>query len=304
MVPEQIEREVVIAAPIERVWATITRPEHVGAWFGDAGAEIDLRPGGAMTITWKSHGTSHAVVERVEAPRVFAYRWARPAHQEVREGNSTLVEFILAPEGDGTRLRVVESGFRALELTPEEQAGYAEGNTRGWRSEIDELVGYIAAAVIETGAGGAPFVPDSIQREVVIAAPIERVWATITQAEHVGTWFGDAGAEIDLRPGGVILIHWADYGTGYGFVERVEPPRAFSFRGALIGHTEVRADNSTVVEFTLSEEGDGTRLRVVESGFRSLAVPADEAAKQAEGNVEGWRIKTAELAEYVAGVAA
>ena len=91
MVPEQIEREVMVAAPIERVWAVVTQPEHVGSWFGDAGAEIDLRPGGAMTITWGKHGTAHAVVERVEAPRVFAYRWARPAHQEVREDNSTLV---------------------------------------------------------------------------------------------------------------------------------------------------------------------------------------------------------------------
>lgn len=147
-------------------------------------------------------------------------------------------------------------------------------------------------------------VPERIEREVVIAAPIERVWATITRPEHVGAWFGDAGAEIDLRPGGVINIHWAEYGTGYGVVERVEPPRVFSFRGALLGHTEVRADNSTVVEFTLSPEGHGTRLRVVESGFHTLAIPAEEAAKQAEGNVEGWRIKTAELAEYIAAVSA
>jgi uncharacterized protein YndB with AHSA1/START domain len=147
-------------------------------------------------------------------------------------------------------------------------------------------------------------VPERIEREVVIAAPVERVWATITQAEHVGRWFGDAGAEIDLRPGGAIIIRWKDYGTGYGIVERVEPPRVFAWRGALIGHTEVRADNSTLVEFTLSPEGGGTRLRVVESGFHTLAIPADEALKQAEGNVEGWRIKMDELAAYVAGVAA
>jgi uncharacterized protein YndB with AHSA1/START domain len=144
-------------------------------------------------------------------------------------------------------------------------------------------------------------VPEQIEREVVIAALIERVWAVVTQPEHVGTWFGDAGAEIDLRPGGTILIHWKDYGTGYGIVERVEPPHVFAWRGALIGHTEVRADNSTVVEFTLTPEGGQTRLRVVESGFHTLALPADEAAKQAEGNVEGWRIKTEELAAYVAG---
>jgi uncharacterized protein YndB with AHSA1/START domain len=147
-------------------------------------------------------------------------------------------------------------------------------------------------------------VPEQIEREVVIAAPIERVWDVITQPEHVGSWFGDAGAEIDLRPGGTILIHWKEYGTGYGIVERVEPPHVFAWRGALLGHTEVRDGNSTRVEFTLAAEGDGTRLRVVESGFDRLEIPAGEALKQAEGNVEGWRIKTAELAAYVEGLAA
>jgi uncharacterized protein YndB with AHSA1/START domain len=147
-------------------------------------------------------------------------------------------------------------------------------------------------------------VPEQIEREVLIAAPIERVWAVITEAEHVGTWFGDAGAEIDLRPGGTILIHWKDYGTGYGIVERVEPPHVFSWRGALIGHTEVRADNSTLVTFTLTAEGDQTRLRVVESGFHTLGIPMEERISQAEGNVEGWRTKTAELAAYAEGVAA
>ena len=147
-------------------------------------------------------------------------------------------------------------------------------------------------------------VPERIEREVMISAPIERVWAVVTQPEHVGTWFGDAGAEIDLRPGGVIITHWAEHGTGYGIVERVEPPHVFAWRGALLGHTEVRPDNSTVVEFTLTAEGDQTRLRVVESGFHTLAIPADEAMEQAEGNVEGWRIKMDELAAYVGGVAA
>ena len=144
MVPEQIEREVTIAAPVERVWAVITQPEHVGSWFGDAGAEIDLRPGGAMTITWAEHGLCHGVVERVEPPRVFAWRWARPMHQAVRDGNSTRVEFTLTPDDGQTRLRVVESGFRGLELSPEEQARYAEGNTEGWRMELDELAAYVA----------------------------------------------------------------------------------------------------------------------------------------------------------------
>ena len=34
MKPDRIERDIVIAAPIERVWKVLTAPEHVGVWFG------------------------------------------------------------------------------------------------------------------------------------------------------------------------------------------------------------------------------------------------------------------------------
>src|SRR5690349_22705148 len=112
MVPEQIERETVIAAPVERVWALLTEAEHLGRWFADAGAEIDLRPGGAMALRFEGHGTVHGRVVEVEPPRRLAYRWG-PLGDLTAE-NSTLVEFTLKPEGDGTRLRVVESGFDAL----------------------------------------------------------------------------------------------------------------------------------------------------------------------------------------------
>ena len=44
MVADRIEREITIAAPIERVWSILTEAEHIHGWFADA--EIDLRPGG------------------------------------------------------------------------------------------------------------------------------------------------------------------------------------------------------------------------------------------------------------------
>ncbi|HEX6049339.1 MAG TPA: SRPBCC family protein [Gemmatimonadaceae bacterium] len=144
MVPDRIEREISIDAPVERVWDVITQGEHVGKWFGDVTAEIDLRPGGRFTCTWAEHGTVFGIVERVERPRVFAYRWARPLGAEVQSGNSTLVEFTLVPDGTGTRLTVVESGFRDLDLTDEERAKYAAGNVEGWKSELNELVEYLA----------------------------------------------------------------------------------------------------------------------------------------------------------------
>jgi uncharacterized protein YndB with AHSA1/START domain len=145
MVPDQIEREIVIDAPVQRVWELITQAEHLGRWFGDAGAEVDLRPGGALVLRWAEHGTSHGRVVAVEPPGRFSYRWAPfkdPGGEEPVEGNSTLVEFTLAAEGDGTRLRVVESGFASLATSDERRAQNVAGNTRGWELETDELREY------------------------------------------------------------------------------------------------------------------------------------------------------------------
>src|SRR5688500_11773821 len=117
---DRIETSIVIAAPVERVWELVTSAEHVGRWFGDAGAEIDLRPGGPRALSWREHGTVHGRVEAVEPPHRFVWRWlaAVGAQEEPHPGNSTLTEFTLAQEGDATRVVVVETGFDALEVEP------------------------------------------------------------------------------------------------------------------------------------------------------------------------------------------
>ena len=75
MVPDRVERELLIDAPIEVVWEVISDPAHVSGWFGQI-AEIDLRPGGRMTHAWKEEGSlteERGIVEKVEPPV--------PAHQ-------------------------------------------------------------------------------------------------------------------------------------------------------------------------------------------------------------------------------
>jgi uncharacterized protein YndB with AHSA1/START domain len=142
---DQIERETVIAAPVDRVWALLTEAEHLGRWFGDAGAEIDLRPGGAMSLSWEKYGIVRGRVVDVEAPRRFSYRWAVLREQfdsEPIDGNSTLVEFTLEAEGEGTRLRVVESGFTTLDAPAEKRDERIEDNRKGWGSELGELRDY------------------------------------------------------------------------------------------------------------------------------------------------------------------
>jgi uncharacterized protein YndB with AHSA1/START domain len=135
----QIERETLIAAPVERVWSLLTEAEHVGSWFCDAGAEIDLRPGGAMVLRWTEHGTTHARVVDVEPHRRFSYRWAAEAESEQIEGNSTLVEFTLDATDEGTRLRVVESGFEELAVTDEQRRARVEDNTEGWEIQLGRV---------------------------------------------------------------------------------------------------------------------------------------------------------------------
>jgi uncharacterized protein YndB with AHSA1/START domain len=79
-------------------------------------------------------------VEKVEPPVYLAYRWASAfPGAELREDNSTLVEFTLTAEGDKTRLRVVESGFAALAGTEELRGQAVKDNSGGWPEVLDTL---------------------------------------------------------------------------------------------------------------------------------------------------------------------
>jgi uncharacterized protein YndB with AHSA1/START domain len=147
MPADVIERETFIEAPVERVWALITEAEHVGTWFGDAGAEVDLQPGGQMSWSWEEHGTALGRVEEVEPPHRFVYRWAPfkdPGGSEPVDGNSTRVEWTLTAENGGTRLRVAESGFESLDCSDKQRIANFAGNTEGWKIELGHLAEHAA----------------------------------------------------------------------------------------------------------------------------------------------------------------
>jgi uncharacterized protein YndB with AHSA1/START domain len=132
MSEDRIERDTLIAAPLERVWALVTEP---GFWVADpaSAAGTVAREGESTLVKNAEHGDFPVRVEKVEPPTYVAYRWvsAFPG-QELREDNSTLVEFTLTSEGDQTRLRVVESGFSTLAGSEETRGQALKDNTGGW----------------------------------------------------------------------------------------------------------------------------------------------------------------------------
>ena len=140
--PDRIERTVTLSRAPSEVWQALTTAEGLSAWFGEQ-ATIDLRPGGAATVTFAGGTTVDMRVERVEEPTVFAYTWQLPNLPE-DDPRRTYVEFTLEPDGDGTLLRVVETGFAQLPVDTRREI--YESHSQGWSRELAELAEHVDGA--------------------------------------------------------------------------------------------------------------------------------------------------------------
>ena len=145
-----IECEVLIDAPIEVVWRTITEPDQIAKWFADE-AHVELRANGPGVLVFEDKETGQStraalVVATVEPPRRFSFRWGHPEGEVPAAGNSALVEFALSAEGsDRTRLRVTETGLDATPWPQDEKERYVEDHRRGWAHHLGRLEVLLAA---------------------------------------------------------------------------------------------------------------------------------------------------------------
>ncbi|MEU8076227.1 SRPBCC family protein [Catellatospora citrea] len=139
MSEDRIERETLIEASLERVWSLVAQP---GFWVADKASlpGTVAVAGESMVAKNPHHGDFPVRVEKVDPPHYLAYRWASAfPGEELRDDNSTLVEFTLTAEGAKTRLRVVESGFAALAAPEERRSGAFRDNSGGWPLELEAL---------------------------------------------------------------------------------------------------------------------------------------------------------------------
>ena len=138
-----IEREVLIEAPVQVVWRTITEPDQMSRWFADR-VDLVVEPGAHGFMQFGDQG-GPVVVETVDPTTRFSFRWNHPGDEEPVVGNSMLVEFTLTAEGDTrTRLRVTESGHEVRDWPDAEKQRYADEHQMGWGDFLGRLASVLA----------------------------------------------------------------------------------------------------------------------------------------------------------------
>jgi uncharacterized protein YndB with AHSA1/START domain len=147
VLPDQIEKEILIEAPIDVVWRVVTEPDQITQWFIDE-AELDPRLGGRGRFSPRGGRPFYFEIEAFEPPRRFAYRWVQAEGLALRPDNSMLVEFTLQPEAGSTRLRVVESGFDRVDWSDGQKTRYFEEHSSGWGRFLPRLRDHAARAAV------------------------------------------------------------------------------------------------------------------------------------------------------------
>ncbi len=152
---DQIVAEIFIAAPPERVFEAITKPEQQMQWWGQKGMyrikewKGDLRPGGK----WESKGLRDNGEEfnvkgeylEVDPPRLLVYTWLCSWASDLR----STVRWELQPQpvhglhaggthkmGTGTLVKIRHQGFATAPAA-------AADHTEGWKRVLGWMQGFI-----------------------------------------------------------------------------------------------------------------------------------------------------------------
>src|SRR5215467_10153937 len=155
---ERIEKQILLRAPLARVWRALSDSTDFGNWFG---VKFDgpFAPGRAMrgrivgtTVDPEvakmqqqhEHTPFEITIEEMEPQRRFSFRWHPAATEPGKDYSAeptTLVVFALEQTADGVMLTVTESGFDSIPL--ERRAKAFTQNEQGWSMVIKLIEGYL-----------------------------------------------------------------------------------------------------------------------------------------------------------------
>lgn len=146
-----IERVIDVNASPEIVFAVVSQPEHLRAWWpDDANFEPLVGSEGQFVFQHEDHSAPYVAtftVVDLDAPRRFAFRWVYDEGATPGPDNSLLVSFDLAPEGEGTRVTMTETGFRELGWALAELEHAYQEHSSGWDYFLARLAPYVDSVV-------------------------------------------------------------------------------------------------------------------------------------------------------------
>lgn len=131
---------------------------------------------------------------------------------------------------------------------------------------------------------------DVITREIVVKATKEKVYQAITDPEQIILWFPDAveGGLIKEGQQPIFVFNEGNHKARV-LIEKAVPNEYFSYRwvpGSIGSVEDVLSVPNTLVEFSIEELPEGTKITVTESGFASL--PPEVAERSFNDNTGGW----------------
>ncbi|WP_437586972.1 SRPBCC family protein [Sorangium sp. So ce1000] len=114
----------------EKVWRALTEPALLAEWLLPT-IGLQLEPGAEFTLKTQPYpgwdGTVNCRFVEIERHRKLSYTWSVPFLD-------TVVTFTLTPTASGTRLSLVQSGFK-----PEQKQNF-NGARYGWKMMGEKLV--------------------------------------------------------------------------------------------------------------------------------------------------------------------
>jgi uncharacterized protein YndB with AHSA1/START domain len=120
----------------EKVWRALTEPALLAEWLLPV-FDLKLEPGAAFTFKTQPYpgwdGTVNCRLVEIEAHRKLSYTWV-VGDMEL----DTVVTFTLSPTASGTRLSLVQSGFK-----PNQKQNFG-GARYGWKMMGGKLVELLA----------------------------------------------------------------------------------------------------------------------------------------------------------------
>lgn len=149
----------------------------------------------------------------------------------------------------------------------------------------------------------------TVRRSIHIAAPIEKVWAALTQPELISKWFTQSAVLDGDGVGATGFFTFSPTNSIPVRIEEIDKPHMIAYRWSNDDAAAEQAggrrpatiddEHSLVMRFTLEPTADGLRLSLVETGFATTLDPMYNM----KSHVRGWNQMFDQLGTYFGALA-